>query len=238
MQTMSSTFKPGGASAAALMLCLGVTGCASVAPAVPPDVAATGTAFEVRSAGRMYQLFADGYFEAGNYRITGIHHGIVKGNELSIGQYSQTSLSGRFTFVIAGPRSTWTAHCDRQAQSRVITLRRGDVESNKSRLYCELSSGDRQATVELHDQSEGLYGTVGLADVSYNVRQYSNVDPSTRPAYVPDALGLRIDRGGQNVAALALAHPGTFWLNQKLAPEQQDAFAGVLAALLINARRY
>ena len=237
MQTMSSTFKPRGAKAAALMLCLAVTGCASVAPTVPQDVAATGTAFEVRSAGRMYQLFADGYFEAGNYRITGIHHGIVKGNELSIGQYSQTSLSGRFTFVIAGPRTTWTAHCDRQAQSRVVAWQRVDVESSKKRLYCEFNSGDRQASVELRDQSEGLYGAVRIGNDSYDLRQYPDVAPGTRTAYVPDALGLRIDQGGRNVAALALPYPGTFWINSKLAPEQQDAFAAVLAALLISARR-
>lgn len=238
MQTLSSTSRLCGGITATLILCLAVTGCASVAPTVPPDIASTGIAFDVRSAGRMHQLFGDGYFEVGNYRITGIHHGVVRGNELSIGQYSQATETGRFTFVISGPRAIWTAHCDRQAQSRGIALRRMDVESRRSRLYCELNSGEQQATVELRDQSEGLYGVVRIANVSYNLRQYSDDEPNTRSTYVPDALGLRIDRGGQNVAALAFAHPGTFWLNQKLAPEQQDAFAGVMAALLISARRY
>ncbi len=238
MQTMSSTLKPRGAKAAALMLCLAATGCVSVAPSVPPDISSTSTAFDVRSAGRINQLFGDGYFEVGNYRITGIQHGVVRGNELSIGQYSQTSFSGRFQFVMAGPRDTWTARCERVEQSKTITMRRMDVESSTMRLVCELTSGERRATLEMRDESRGLYGTVQVANNSYALRQYSYGPPNTRTAYVPDALGLRIDRGGRNVAALAFAHPGTFWLNGSLAPEQQDAFAGVLAALLIHAKRY
>ncbi len=237
MQSLLATFKRRGTKASALLLCLAGTGCASVAPTVPPDIASSGTAFEVRSAGRMYQLFADGYFEVGGYRVTGIHHGITKGNELSIGMYSQTTATGRFTFVMAGPRTTWSAHCDRQAQSRVVTLRRVDIESSKKRLYCELKSGEQEATVELRDESEGLYGTVRVGGNIYDMRQYSYGGSNTRTAYVPYPLGLRIDQRGQNAAALAFDHPGTFWLNRSLAPAQQDAFAAVLAALLIDARR-
>ena len=238
MHTLSPSSGLRGINTGTLILCLAASGCATVAPPVPQDIASSAAAFDVRSAGRMNQLFGDGYFEVGSYRITGIHHGIVRGNELSIGQRSQTSFSGRFKFLIAGPRSTWTAHCDRQAQSTVIALHRVDVQSSKKRLYCELNSGEQHATVELRDQSEGLYGAVTIGSNSFDLRQYADGQVNTRTAYVPDAQGVRIDHRGQNVAALALAHPGTFWLNRKLAPEQQDALAGVLAAVLISARRY
>ncbi|MEJ7805201.1 MAG: hypothetical protein WKG03_04695 [Telluria sp.] len=235
MQTKPSTTRQRHALAAALVLCFAVTGCATVTPAIPQDIAATGTAFKVRSAGRMYQLFGKGYFQVGSYGVTGIHHDISVGNELSIGQYSQASATGRFTFAIAGPRSNWSAQCDRQFQSRTIAMRRVDVESSKRRLYCELGSGMQRASLELHDNTRGQFGTVRINDTSYDMRHFDN--PALRVAYAPDALGLRIDRGGRNVAALAFDHPGTFWLNGALEPEQQDAFAAVLAALLINARQ-
>lgn len=236
MHTVSSNNRRPGSKSAALILLLAVSGCASLTQNVPPDIASTGTAFGVRSAGRMYQLFGDGYFEVGSYQIRGIHHDVSIGNELSIGQYSQASATGRFKFAISGPRSTWNALCDSRYQSRVIALQRVDLEASKSRLECELHSGNQQASLELHDENQGMYGTVRVGDKSYALRQYSSDSSNPRLAYAPTALGLRIDRGGQNVAALAFDHPGTFWLNGTLAPEQQDAFAAVLAALLINAR--
>ncbi len=236
MQTMSSTIRQRGATAAALVLSLAVTGCATVTHTIPQDIASTDTPFEVRSAGRMYQLFSDGYFQVGSYGVTGIHHDISVGNELSIGQYSQASATGRFTFAIAGPRAAWSAQCNRVFQSRAIALRRVDVESSKSMLYCELGSGAQRATLELHDNAKGLYGLVQIGSDRYDMRGFSHDNSAADPGTVSDVLGLRIDRGGQNVAALALARPGTFWLNSRLAPEQQDAFAAVLAALLINAR--
>ena len=237
MHTESSTTRQPGGQLAALILLLAASGCASVRQAIPQDIAATGTAFEVRSAGRMYQLFGDGHFEVGSYRISGIHHDVAIGNELSIGQYSQASATGRFNFAIAGPRATWKALCDRQYLARVFAWHRGDVASSKSSLHCELSSGAQLATLELRDENRSWYGAVRTGDKSYAIRQFLSGEPIARSADTPEALGLRIDRGGQNLAALAFDHPGTFWLNGTLAPEQQDTFAAVLAALLINARQ-
>lgn len=237
MRSSSLSTKLCGTKAAALTLCLAASGCASVAPSVPQDIALTGNALEVRSAGRMYQPFRDGYFDVGNYKVTGIHHGVNKGNELSIGQYSQASATGKFQFLLTGPRSAWTARCHRLAWSRSISVNRVGVGIGNSGLQCELANGDQRATLELNDVTQIVHGFVRIGNDSYDLRQYFHDTPELGKAYVPGPLGLRIDRSGQNVAALALARPGTFWLNRTLAPDHQDALAGVLAALLIDARR-
>lgn len=239
MQSSSLSTQLCGAKAAALALalCLAASGCASVAPSVPQDISLSGIASEVRSAGRMYQPFRDGYFEVGNYKVTGIHHSITVGNELSIGQYSQASSTGRFQFLVTGPRSAWTARCQRLAWSKSINVQRVGVGIGNSGLQCEFTSGDQRATLELNDVTENVSGSVRIGNNSYDLRQFFQDTPELGKAYVPGPLGLRIDRGGENVAALAFARPGTFWLNRSLAPEHQDALAGVLAALLIDVRR-
>lgn len=125
----------------------------------------------------------------------------------------------------------------RQTDADVIRVCKVDGVSRKSSVRCELHSGEQTAGVELLDQMEGLYGTVQVAADKYAMRQYSDGNPHPDRMRVPEALGLRIDRDEQNVAALEFRQPGTMWLGKSLSPARQDALAAVLAAMLINTRR-
>ncbi len=238
MQMVSAACVHGGRKLAVLTLCVAASGCATVAPTVPHDISRTGIASEVRSAGPLYQQLRDGQFEVGDYRVTGIRHGVYRENQLSIGLYSQSSAAGRFQFSVDGPRSAWLGRCNRQSWSRSITLSRVDVGFGKNGLLCELRSGDQRASLELNDVNGSVGGHVQVGTDIYDLRQYFHVDAETGKFHVPGVLGLRIDRGGQNAGALALVHPEAFWFNASLAPDRRDALAAALAALLIDARRY
>lgn len=185
----------------------------------------------------MYQPQGDGYFEVGHYTVSKIRRSAFQAIETRIGLYSEANSTNSFQFQIKGTRSAWTGRCNRGAWSQMVSVDRVGVGLGNSGLFCELTSGEQRATVQLSDISGKVRGIVQIGNTPYNLSQYFHDDPEPGKFYARGPLGLRIDRGGQNSGALALARPGTFWINATLAPDHKDALSSVLAALLIDARR-
>lgn len=218
-------------------LALALSGCASVAPTVPADVARTSTALEVHSANELLRTLGAGNFSAGPYQVSRVDQNIIRGEGFSVGSYQQHTSSDRFAFSVAGPRATWLARCARMARARSLSIGRAEAGFERSRLQCTLSSGAEQASVELDGVDDSLSGVVQAGGATYRLDQYFQ-DAGRGQAYLMGPQGLRIDGAGRNAAAVELSRrPENFWLDPSLAPATRDALAAALAALLIDARR-
>lgn len=220
-------------SLVSVVLGLTLSGCASTQPPVPSDVARLSKSLALRST--TFLSFNNGSFEAGDYNVTGINYGAVHSSTVRLGPFTQGRSSGNFRFVIAGPRGAWTAECGRGAQSKGMVISRAAVDFENSTLHCELRSGSKSATLNLVGFENSRQGSIYMGE-TYSVRQYF-ADAGLGQPHIAGPLGLRIDRNGENVGALEFARPGAFWINRTLAPEQQDAVAGMLAAMFIEYRR-
>lgn len=216
-----------------VVLGLTLSGCASMRPPVPSDVAQLSTPLALRSTTIL--SFNNGSFEAGEYNVTGINYGAVHSGTVRLGPFTQGRSSGSFRFVMAGPREAWTAECGRGARSKGMIISRAEVDFEKSTLHCELRGGSKSATLDLIGFENSRHGSILMGE-TYSVRQYF-ADAELGQSYIAGPLGMRIDRNGENVGALEFAQPGAFWINRRLAPEQQDAVAGMLAAMFIEYRR-
>ncbi len=217
-----------------VVLGLTLTGCASMHTAVPSDVAQRSSPLPLRSIPVL--LFNNGSFEAGEYSVTGINYSAVHSDTVRLGPFTQGKSSGSFKFLVASPRGGWTAQCARGTRSKVMAVIRAEVEFEKSKLHCELQNGSLSATLELIGFENSRNGSIRMGDATYSVRQYF-ADADVGQLHLAGPSGLRIDRNGENVGALEFAQPGAFWLNRTLAAEQQDALAGMLAAMFIEYRR-
>ena len=219
----------------ALSLSFGLGACTSMSPAVPSDVAQNSTPSKVRSSALL--VFSDGAFEVGEYRVSRINYGVVQANGVLLGPFSRGASAGAFTFHVGGPRADWTADCSSRSQTDGIGVNRRQLMLEQSHLHCELFSGRRRATLALQGLAENQSGSVRVGNAIYSVRQYVADNREPGKPYIPGPSGLRIDRNGENVAALEFARPGTFWINRTLTAEVQDALIGVLSAMLIEQRR-
>lgn len=165
-----------------------------------------------------------------------INYRTVQANGVLLGPFSGGASSDGFKFHLWGPRAGWKADCSRKAQSGELAVNRRLIVIEQSNMHCEFASGPRGFTLELKVVADSQNGSVQMAGVLYSIRQYFAGNGALSKPH-PRALGLRVDRDGENVAALAFARPGTFWINRALAPDVQDVLAGALTAMLIEHRR-
>ncbi len=205
---------------------------------VPQDVANSSQVLMVKQRHKINNLFADGFFEIGDYAITGIKKGGTSSSSSQLGLYSQTSSKTDFRFSLANinnAQSRWDVHCKIRAEGSVVRLFGVDGVSQKSSLDCDMQSTQGTAILNLISEMDTPKGQLIINQTPYAIRAYSYGNPHPDRTRIPEIFGFRIDDGQSNRAAIELANtPGRAWLNTELAPEQKAAMTAALAALMIR----
>lgn len=202
---------------------------------VPQDIANGSHVMMVKQRQKINNLFADGYFEIGNYAITGIKKGSTSSSSSQLGLYSQTSSKTDFRFSLTDAQTRWDVRCHIRAEGSVVRLFGIDGVSQKSSMNCEMQSLQGAATLNLMAEMDTPVGQLVINQTPYAIRAYSYGNPHPDRTRIPEIYGFRIDDGNGNRGAIELANtPGRAWLNAGLTSEQKAPMTAALAALLIR----
>ena len=224
----------------ALLQILSLTACGDlplirVQETVPQDIATTSQVLKVNHRHKINNLFADGYFEIGEYTITRVKKDSTSSTGSRIGPYSQTTSKTGFQFSIADTQGQWDVRCELRADGNVLKVFNLDTISQKSKTHCELHGQHGSASIDLQEEMDAPVGMVVINQSQYAVRAYSYGNYHPDHMRVPEIYGFRIDDNGRNLGAIELANtPGRAWLNPTLDANQKTAMVGILAALLIQ----
>jgi hypothetical protein len=240
MQNLSHILKRSVYLGIGLLPILGMSACVklpliSVQETVPQDIAATSQVLMVSHRNKINNLFADGYFEVGEYAITRVHKDSTSSSSFQMGPFSKSSDKTGFQFSIADAQSKLDVRCEVRADGNVLKVFGLDTVSKKNNLHCDLRGGQTDASFDLHAEMDSPVGEVRINQSQYALRAYSYGNPHPDKFRIPETFGFRIDDNERNQGAIELRDiPGRAWLNPALAADKKTAMVGVLAALLIQ----
>lgn len=229
-----------GAAVPALLACLGLSACTQmpishVQETAPQDITANSQVLQVKQRHKINNLFSDGYFEIGDYAITGIRKGSISSSSSQLSLYSQSSSKTDFRFQLSRAGTSWDAFCKIKVEGNVIRLFGVDGVSQKNTMHCDLSGAQGQASLDLIAEMDSPRGQLLVNQNGYSVNSYSYGNPHPDRMRIPTIYGFRIDNEQGNQAAIELAQtPGRAWLNPKVPESHQAALVASLAALLIR----
>ncbi|MBR7800454.1 hypothetical protein [Undibacterium fentianense] len=202
---------------------------------VPQDIPASSQVLQVHHRNKINNLFADGFFEIGDYAVSKIKKDSSSTSSSQIGPYSQNSTKSGFQFRVSDSQIHWDVRCETRSEGNVLKIFGLDTVSQKRKLHCEMHSQQSNASIEMREEMDSPIGEVRINQSHFAVRAYSHGNPHPDRMRIPETFGFRIDDNGRNYAAIELSDtPGRAWLNTSLPAEQKTAMVGMLAALLIQ----
>jgi hypothetical protein len=202
---------------------------------VPQDIANGSQVLMVKHRNKINNFLSDGYFEIGDYAITGIKKGGISSSSSQLGLYSQTSSKTDFRFSLNDAQTRWNVRCNVRAEGSVVRLFGVDGVSQKSSMNCEMHSDQGNATLNLMAEMDTPVGQLVINQTPYAIRAYSYGNPHPDRTRIPAIYGFRIDDGSGNQAAIELSDtPGRAWHNAAVKSEHKAAMTAGLAALLIR----
>lgn len=202
---------------------------------VPQDIASNSQVLMVKQRHKINNLFADGFFEIGDYAITGIRKGGTSSSSSQLGLYSQTSSKTDFRFSLNDAQTRWDVSCNIRAEGSVVRLFGVDGVAQKSTMNCQMQSPLGSTTLDLMAEMDTPVGQLVINQTPYAIRAYSYGNPHPDRTRIPEIYGFRIDDSSGNRAAIELSNtPGRAWLNTRLSSEQKAPLTAALAALLIR----
>ncbi len=223
-----------------LLTSLGLSACQQlplirVQETVPQDIATSSQVLMVKQRHKINNFLSDGYFEIGDYAITGIKKGSISSSSSRLGLYSQTSSKTDFRFSLNDAQTRWDVRCNVRAEGSVVRLFGVDGVSQKNSMHCEMQSDRGTASLNLMADMDTPIGQILINQTPYAIRAYSYGNPHPDRTRIPAIYGFRIDDGNGNQAAIELSDtPGRAWHNNALKSEHKAAMTAGLAALLIR----
>jgi hypothetical protein len=240
MSTFTLNLKRPALISIALLSLVGLTACSGgqlikVQETVPKDIAATSQELKLNNRHKINNLFSDGYFEIGDYAISGIKKDSTSTSAGQIGPYSQSKSKSGFQFRLAHAQSQWTVRCEVRVEGNVLKVFGLDTVSNKRNLQCNLTGAEGSASIAMREEMNTPSGEVSINQSSYSARAYTYENPHPDSFHIPKVFGFRIDNNGVNQGAIELATiPGRAWINPTLPQDKKTAMVGILAAMLIQ----
>lgn len=202
---------------------------------VPQDIATNSQVLMVKQRHKINNFLSDGYFEIGDYAITGIKKGSISSSSSQLGLYSKTSSKTDFRFSLNDSQTRWDVRCNVRAEGSVVRLFGVDGISQKSSMNCEMHSDRSSASLNLMADMDTPVGQILINQTPYAIRAYSYGNPHPDHTRIPAIYGFRIDDASGNQAAIELSDtPGRAWHNTAIKPELKAAMTAGLAALLIR----
>ena len=189
----------------------------------------------VKQRNKINNILSDGYFEIGDYAITGIKKGSISSSSSQLGLYSQTSSKTDFRFSLNDAQTRWDVRCNVRAKGSVVRLFGIDGVSQKSSINCEMHIDRGTATLNLIAEMDTPVGQILINQTPYAIRAYFYGKPHPNRTRIAEIYGFRIDDGSGNQAAIELSDkPGCAWLNSVIRSEQKAPMTAALAAVLIR----
>ncbi len=208
----------------------GLCACTPVHMAVPPDLAAAASVYDVQNRSNWKGALIDESFNFGPYRVAKVNRDWTSSSGWGVGAYSTAAIKTGYAYVLATPAGELQGHCGVEAGKDEFAVFGGHMSSLQTTLACACGADASGARFVIKSNNDGLLaGAAMVGDVNLAVTPIDRDDSGYQR---PGGLGWQL-RGAGPIGGVETQHPGRFWLEKSLAPATANEAACLLAGLLL-----